>query len=556
MTDIDKTPPELPKDGPPAQQLGSGDQSQDRSPELIHRDQSYRPMVEQSLGLICTHDFAGKLLYVNPAAAQALGYSADAWKGRNLRDFLAPVFQPFFDEYLQRIRRQRSDEGFLRVVTTTGEHRLWRYHNVCYEEDGQFLYVIGCALDVTEQVRLERALRKARDELELRVRERTAELSQANAALGESEERYRGLFDNANDVIATLAMDGTITSINRAAEAFFGWPREELVGKHFRTATTPETVAHIEERTRRFLAGEKFTSNLEIEVFRKNGSTALLECRTRSMHDKDGALIGMQAICRDITERKRAEEQLRVAKEAAEEADRAKSEFLALMNHELRTPLSVITGYLDLFLDGTFGPFNEEQRTVLQRLQANANSVVDLIGDVLNLNRLDAGRLVVEQTAISIPQLLQEIEAETAWVRELSGLRFTWRVENDLPVLFSDQGKLKVVVRNLLNNAIKFTHTGEVIVGARHKNEHTVEIYVADTGVGIAPEQQSMIFEAFRQGAAANVRGLIGVGLGLYIAKRLLDLLGGTISVESEVGKGSTFYVRLPLHTPHSPHTS
>src|SRR5262249_49948465 len=152
------------------------------------------------------------------------------------------------------------------------------------------------------------------------------------------------------------------------------------------------------------------------------GGIALLECRTRSMHDKDGQLIGVQAIFRDITERKRVEEQLRAAKESAEEADRAKSEFLALMNHELRTPLSVITGYLDLFLDGTFGPLNQEQRTVLQRLHANASSVVDLISGVLNLNRLDAGRLVVEQTQVSIPQMLREIESETSGVRELSGL--------------------------------------------------------------------------------------------------------------------------------------
>lgn len=551
MTDTDKRAADLPKDSPPVPPLGTGNQSQDHAPVLRNHDQPYRPMVEQSLGLICTHDFDGKLLYVNPAAAQALGYGAEAWRGRNLRDFLAPVFRPFFDEYLQRIRQQRSDEGFMRVETAAGEPRLWRYHNMCYEEEGHSLYVIGCAQDVTEPLRLERALRKAHDELELRVQERTAELRQANAALGESEERYRSLFDNADDVIATLAMDGTITSINRAAEAFLGWPREELVGKHFRTATTPETVVRIEERTRHFLAGEKLTSNLELEVFRKNGSTALLECRTRSMHDKDGTLIGVQAIFRDITERKRVEEQLRIAKEAAEEADRAKSEFLALMNHELRTPLSVITGYLDLFLEGTFGPFNEEQRTVLQRLQANASSVVDLIGDVLNLNRLDAGRLVVEQTAISIPQMLREIETETSGVRELSGLRFLWRAESDLPVLFSDRGKLKVVIRNLLNNAIKFTHIGEVIVGAHHR-ERAIEIYVADTGVGIAREQQSVIFEAFRQGGATNVRGLTGVGLGLYIAKRLLDLLGGTISVESEVGKGSVFSVRLPLRVPHA----
>jgi signal transduction histidine kinase len=245
------------------------------------------------------------------------------------------------------------------------------------------------------------------------------------------------------------------------------------------------------------------------------------------------------------------EENLRDAKEAAEQADRAKSDFLSLLNHELRTPLSVILGYVDLFLNGAFGSPTEEQRSILHRLHANACSVLDLVSDGLNLNRLEAGRLVVESTQVEIPELLQAIEAETYGVRELSGLRFTWLVDRDLPSLSSDPGKLKVVIKNLLNNAVKFTHTGEITVGAR-PGEGGVEIYVSDTGVGIPPDQQSMIFDAFRQGSTANVRGLTGVGLGLHIVKRLLDLLGGTIRVESEVGKGSTFRVQLPYRSPRT----
>ena len=530
---------------------GAETQAQKLASVQIHSDQFYRTMVEQSLGLICAHDFDGNLLYVNPAAARALGYNTDAWRGKTLRDFLAPSFQPLFGMYLQRIRQHRSDEGFMRVVTTTGESRLWRYHNVWYEEDARPLYVIGCAQDVTEEVRLQRALRKAHDELELRVQERTTELAQTNAALGQSEERYRGLFENANDIIATLTMDGIITTVNRAAEALLGWSRAELVGQHFRTVTTPAAAARVEDRTRRFLNGEKLKSNLEVEVVRKNGSVVLLECRTRTMYDKDGKLTGVQGIFRDVTARKRTEESLRDAKETAEQADRAKSEFLSLLNHELRTPLSVILGYLDLFLDGAFGLPSEEQRTILYRLHANACSVLDLVSDGLNLNRLEAGRLVVEHTEVVIPELLQAIETETYGVRELSGLRFTWPVDRDLPPLSSDPGKLKVVIKNLLNNAIKFTPTGEITVGA-HSCEGGVEIYVTDTGIGIPVDQQSEIFDAFRQGSTANVRGLMGVGLGLHIVKRLLDLLGGTISVESEVGKGSTFRVQLPQRVPRT----
>ena len=150
-----------------------------------------------------------------------------------------------------------------------------------------------------------------------------------------------------------------------------------------------------------------------------------------------------------------------------------------------------------------------------------------------------------------IPELLQAIETETYGVRELSGLRFTWPVDRDLPPLSSDPGKLKVVIKNLLNNAIKFTPTGEITVGA-HSCEGGVEIYVMDTGIGIPVDQQSEIFDAFRQGSTVNVRGLMGVGLGLHIVKRLLDLLGGTISVESEVGKGWTFRVQLPQQAPRT----
>jgi PAS domain S-box-containing protein len=539
------------KDSAPVPPHESKVQAQERAPVRVHSDQFYRTMVEQSLGLICAHDFAGNLLYVNPAAIQALGYSPEAWVGKNLRSFLAPSFQPFFDVYLQRIRQHRSDEGFMRVVTATGESRLWRYHNSWYEEDGHPLYVIGCAQDVTEAVRLQRALRKAHDELEQRVQERTAELAQTNAALQQSEERYRGLFENANDIIATLTMDGIITSVNRAAEAFLGWPRGELVGKHLRTVNTPASVARIEDRTRRLLAGEKLTSNLEVEVIRKDGSIVLLECRTRPMYDKDGKLTEVQGIFRDITARKRVEESLRDAKEAAEQADRAKSDFLSILNHELRTPLSVILGYVDLFLEGTFGAPNEEQRGILHRLHANACSVLDLVSDGLNLSRLDAGRLAVEFTDVKIPALFKAIETETYTMRELSGLRFTWLVGSDLPSLSSDPGKLKVVIKNLLSNAIKFTRAGEITVGVQ-SYDSWVEIYVTDTGIGIPFDQQAVIFDAFRQGSMANVRGLTGVGLGLHIVKRLLGLLGGTISVESEVGKGSTFRVRLPQQPPRT----
>ncbi|MBI3245350.1 MAG: PAS domain-containing sensor histidine kinase [Deltaproteobacteria bacterium] len=371
------------------------------------QDRRYRHLVEHSLGLICLHDFDGNLLYVNPASANALGYAPDAWKGKTLRDFLAPAFLPLFDLYLERIRHQHADEGLMQVVTQTGEKRIWKYHNVWYEEDGRPLYVLGYAQDVTEEVRLERALRKARDELELRVQE------------------------------------------------------------------------------------------------------------------------------------------LAKAKEAAEAADRAKSEFLATMSHELRTPLNVILGYIDMLLDLPEDFSAGQQRAFLQRVNKNARGLYDLITGVLDFNRLEAGRAPLALTETNVREVLLEVERETQGLCELSGLTYRWIIEEELPFIRTDVGKLKVVLKNLVGNAVKFTKAGNVTISATRQAEGVL-FCVKDTGAGIPADQQSLIFEAFQKAEGSSEENGNGFGLGLHIAKRLLSLLGGTIAVESEVGKGATFRVWLP----------
>ena len=256
-----------------------------------------------------------------------------------------------------------------------------------------------------------------------------------------------------------------------------------------------------------------------------------------------------QGLEREISGREQMEEALREAKEAAEAANRAKSEFLASMSHELRTPLGIILGYIDLLLEKTFGSLREEQVDTLRRIDRSARELFDLITAVLDLSRLEAGRLPVEVREVWIPKLLEELQAETQGVRERASLEFVWQVEEELPPIYTDPGKLKVVVKNLIGNAVKFTKAGSVTVAA-HNHDGGVEISVADTGVGISQEALELIFEPFHQ--VVNSGQLGGTGLGLHIVKRLLELLGGTVTVESEVGRGSTFRVWVPtaLHTP------
>ena len=227
-------------------------------------------------------------------------------------------------------------------------------------------------------------------------------------------------------------------------------------------------------------------------------------------------------------------------------ASQCKEEFLGVMSHELRTPLSIVMGYNQLLLEGEFGPLTPEQAVILQKAEQNSQELLNLIDVLLDLNRLEAGHLPVDLREIHLSDLMSEIEAETWALREKPGLRLVWQVASDLPRLCTDPLKLKVVIKELLRNAVKFTDQGQVTVGV-HPRNGGVEIWVADTGIGIEPETAPGIFELFRQADGSATRRYGGVGAGLYRVKRLLELLGGTIKVESAVGYGLTFRLWIPI---------
>jgi len=230
----------------------------------------------------------------------------------------------------------------------------------------------------------------------------------------------------------------------------------------------------------------------------------------------------------------------------AQAASRLKSEFVATMSHELRTPLNVILGYTELLLDGEFGGTTPGQAATLRRIDRRAHELLDLINSTLDVNRLESGRLPMELREIEVPVLLKTLQAETQDLCENPDVSLRWDSAPPLPRLRTDPAKLQIVLKNLIGNAMKFTEQGAVTVAACER-DGGVEITVSDTGVGIAPEVLPTIFEPFRQGDGSDTREYGGVGLGLYIVRRLTNLLGGTINVESEVGKGSTFRVWLPL---------
>jgi len=228
-------------------------------------------------------------------------------------------------------------------------------------------------------------------------------------------------------------------------------------------------------------------------------------------------------------------------------ASRVKSDFVANMSHELRTPLNVILGYTDLLRDGTLGDIHhQDQRDAIQRISHNARGLLDLVSTTLDLSRFESGQAVIHVEPVSLPRLLQAIEHEMreAWTKPR--VSFSTRAEPNLPEIETDAMKLKMVVKNLLSNAMKFTDEGHVLLEAGTA-DGGIQFLVEDTGIGIGPQAIEKVFDAFQQADESISARYGGAGLGLHIARRFVQLLNGKISVESTVGKGSKFYVWLPL---------
>jgi signal transduction histidine kinase len=227
-------------------------------------------------------------------------------------------------------------------------------------------------------------------------------------------------------------------------------------------------------------------------------------------------------------------------------ASHHKSQFLANMSHELRTPLNAILGYTELILDNIYGETPEKMREVLERLQVNGKHLLGLINDVLDLSKIEAGQLVLTLEEYALPDVVQSVVSAAEGLANTKGLQFTAEVAPGLPIGHGDARRLSQVLLNLTGNAIKFTDAGEVAIRAAAENGHFV-LTVRDTGPGIAPEDHGKIFEEFQQVDSSSTRKKGGSGLGLAISKRLVELHGGRLWVESTLGQGSIFYFTVPL---------
>jgi PAS domain S-box-containing protein len=354
----------------------------------------------------------------------------------------------------------------------------------------------------------------------------------------------RSLIESNIDALMATDQRGIVTDVNKQMEALTGCTRDELIGAPFKNFFTAPHRA--EAAIKRVLSEGKVT-NYELTVRARDGKLTVVSYNATTFYDRDRVLQGVFAAARDITERKQYEESLREATHKAEQANRAKSEFLANTSHEIRTPMNAVIG-LSYLLGQT--PLDVEQSTLLTKVNIASTSLLVLLNNVLDLSKIEAGELIIERHAFGLRSLLREVTEMMAVQAAAKEVAFEIDAPDDLPqVLEGDAARLKQILINLLSNAIKFTEHGSVKLHVRllaaTPNRVTLSFVVRDTGIGIAPEMQAGLFAPFAQADASITRRFGGTGLGLSIVKRLANLMGGQVSLESAPGVGSAFSVVL-----------
>jgi two-component system sensor histidine kinase/response regulator len=372
--------------------------------------------------------------------------------------------------------------------------------------------------------------------------------------LSEEEERIRLLLESTGEAIYGADLSFSCTFCNPAFLRLMGYEsREEVLGKnvhdllhHTRPDGRPYPAAEC-PLGQALVNGRKWHGPEEL-FWRADGSSLAVEVLSHPIVH-EGQLRGCVVTFVDSTERKRAEKALLRAKEEAEAANRAKSEFLANMSHEIRTPMNGILGMTALALDSELSP---EQREYLEMVKSSGESLLTLLNDILDLSKIEAGKLELETSEFSIEDCIEEALKPLASVAQQKGVELVWDVEAGVPSsVRGDATRLRQVLINLAGNAIKFTSRGEVGIrvqcGAPSEEKFLIQFTVSDTGIGISPENQKKIFEAFSQADMSTTRRFGGTGLGLSISERLVKLMGGRLWVESEEGKGSSFHFQVRL---------
>ncbi len=470
----------------------------------------YRQLVESSLGMVYTHDLGGRILSINASAAESLGYRADELVGRRLMEFVPEEQKPAFENYLRSIASSGEEQGMLSLRHRNGSVRVIAWRNRLLDLPDMPPFVLGHGIDVTEKTDAENKLHAV-----MRQRE--------------------SILESVGDGIYGMDMQGRIIFVNQVGARMMGYTQEEMEGRELLALLGHARADGLEYRLEDspIYAARQASAPIRArdEVFRhKDGHPIPVEYVACPMLS-NGRVTGVVVAFQDVTERRRL--------------DRMKDEFISTVSHELRTPLTALRAALGLIAGGALEKRPEKRAQMMDVAIGNCDRLVRLVNDILDFERMGAGRLPMRFQEVEAKDLLRRATDLQHPSAQKAGIAF--RVDAGPLMLWVDEDRILQTLGNLISNAIKFSPAGsDITLRARAQSATEAIISVEDHGRGIPPEKLDIIFERFQQVDASDSRDMGGTGLGLAICRNIVRQHGGRIWAESSVGKGSTFYFTVP----------
>jgi len=502
--------------------------------ELQERQRTQQVLEEQAHLLdlahdtIMTRDLNGMITFWNRGAEQMYGWMREEVLGRSTHTLLQTEFSCPQAEIEAVLLQQGYWEGVLTHRRRDGTPVVVASRWVLQRDDqGQPMKVLEINNDITQRKRAE-----------------------------ENQARLVSIIESSDDGILSTTLDGRIDSWNRGAEALYGYSTEEILGQSIGLLLPPDRLHEEAEILERLRQGDRF-EHYETVRQHKSGQLIDISLTISPIRNASGELIGMSKIARDISRRKQAEEQLRLSRDRISLANaelaraaRLKDEFLAGMSHELRTPLNAVLGLSEALLEEVFGHLTPEQREHITTIEKSGKHLLELINDILDLSKVESGKMDLEVAAVNLQTLCSSSLNLVKQQAHHKRIKLHCQIEDELTEIRVDERRMRQVLVNLLSNAVKFTPDGgqvQLRIRADHFRE-TVELSITDTGIGIAPENISRLFQPFVQLDSALSRRYAGTGLGLALVRRITELHGGSVALESQEGKGSRFTITLPWY--------